>query len=342
MIRTFFSILLLPLTIWYAVAIVVRNLFYRTGIFKREKHEIPTICVGNLSTGGTGKTPHTEYLIQLLCSQMNVAVLSRGYGRKTTGFILADESATALTIGDEPLQFYKKFKNITVAVCEKRNIGVKQLSKLQNPPNVIILDDAFQHKSIIPSTSILLTEYAKPFYNDYILPYGNLREFRRAYKTADIIIITKCPQSLTDLEKQRIIRKINHKPTQKVFFSAIKYGNPVPLNNSLFSDFENLLIVSGIANPKPLYDFLGKNYQITKMEFPDHHVYSKKDICNIRKQFDEISSSSKAIITTEKDTMRLRDIIDIELFDSVPVFYLPIEIYFLDTEKQLDDIVGSL
>lgn len=343
--RKILSILLFPLTIWYAVAIGIRNLFFRTGVFKQERHVIPTICVGNLSTGGTGKTPHVEYLIRLLGDKVNLAVLSRGYGRKTNGFILANQSATAQTIGDEPLQYYKKFKNIRIAVCESRNEGVEKLQQLPNPPEVIILDDAFQHKSIVPSFKILLTEYAKPFYKDCILPFGNLREFRSASHTADIVVVTKCPKTLTASEKQRISNKVNARSGQKVLFSSIQYGNPVALTDFVFSDFDQLLIVTGIANPQPLYDFFEQDYPTERMVFPDHHTYSEKDILNIRKRFEEVSSLKKAIITTEKDAMRLNGILEFKLLNNIPIFYIPIEVYFPDSEKLFDetmlDIVTS-
>ena len=324
-IRKILSFLLFPLTVWYAIIISVRNILYCKGIFKQKQHQIPTICVGNLSTGGTGKTPHVEYLVRLLEPHFKLAILSRGYGRKTKGFFLADEHSTAKTIGDEPLQYFKKFKHTTVAVCENRNIGVETLARSSNPPEVIILDDAFQHKSIIPSLNILLTEYNKPYDKDCILPFGNLREFRSAAKKADIVVYTKCPDYIDDIIRNKMIAS---QSPRKVFFSSIQYHTPIALTEHSYCHFKTILIFSGIANPKPLHQFMGKSSEIRTITYPDHHIYTAKDLLYLKKQFDAIDSLSKAMITTEKDAMRLKNLPEFEILESIPLFYFPIEIGF--------------
>lgn len=285
-----------------------------------------SIVVGNLSVGGTGKTPHIEYLIRLL-REKKVATLSRGYGRNTKGFILADEKVDATTIGDEPFQFFSKFKNISVAVDGNRTNGIQQLEKLVNP-EVVLLDDAFQHRKVTAGYYVLLTDYNHLFADDYILPFGNLREPSMGKKRANLIIVTKCPNDITDLAKEKITQKL--KVDVPVYFSHIIYDELVYNSNSqlrLEEINQSKLIIAGIANPT---SFIEK----TKKEgdefliYSDHHEFSAQEIEKIKAK-----SANKIIITTEKDYMRLQGKID----DAV-LYYLPIKVA-LDKASQFDKTI---
>uniref|UniRef100_UPI004048722B tetraacyldisaccharide 4'-kinase n=1 Tax=Mariniflexile sp. TaxID=1979402 RepID=UPI004048722B len=302
---------------YYAVT-SLRNKLYDLGIKKSTSYDLPVICVGNLSVGGTGKTPMIEYLIELLKDDFKIATLSRGYKRKTTGFQLADASSSAETLGDEPFQFYSKFKNdILVAVDADRTHGIEQLRKLDNAPDVILLDDAFQHRKVKAGLNILLTTYSNPYFDDFVLPTGNLREPRNGAKRADIIIVTKCPYHLSEAEKNTFLKQINPKGNQSVFFSTIDYSNEIFSAESKKSmdSVNNFTLVTGIANANPLVGFLKKkNLQFEHLNFSDHHEFSQQDILEINKR--------DLIITTEKDFMRLKD--HVVLKDKL--FYLPIKV----------------
>ena len=248
------SYALFPLTMWYAVGVRFRNLFYALGIKKQEAPHITTIGVGNLSTGGTGKTPHVEYLIRLLADKYPTAVLSRGYKRKSKGYAIDDGNHDASLLGDEPAMIASKFPQVQVAVCEKRVEGVKQLMEQEQKPQLIILDDVFQHRAIKPSINILLTEYSHPYFADHILPYGDLREFKKARFRANIVIVTKCPAILNPVEKHNILHDLKLLNYQKVFFSYFAYGElqtldgqPAPVD---LRRVDNVLCVTGIAHPR--------------------------------------------------------------------------------------------
>ena len=350
------AILFFPVTIWYAVGVAFRNLSYRLKIRKSTQPEIPTIGIGNLRVGGTGKTPHTEYLIRLFERgkelstfnfQLSTYLLSRGYGRKTKGFLLADESSTAADIGDEPLMMHRKFPDLTVAVCEDRLEGLHQIKHLTLNTNsltlnsIVLLDDCYQHRRVKPGLTILLTEYSDLYVDDHILPFGNLREFRSGSRRADIIVVTKCPPLLSKQKRQKIINKLHpttqafkHSNTQTIYFSYIDYSSPLPLFNSQFSilnfQFSTLLLVSGIANPEPLKRHLERHSTVTHLSFPDHHKFSRLDCELIVKKFNNIKADNKAIVTTEKDAMRFIDSPHRHLFDDIPFFYVPIEVKFFD------------
>ncbi|MFI1745451.1 tetraacyldisaccharide 4'-kinase [Thalassobellus sediminis] len=300
--------------IYYGVT-SLRNKLYDLGLKQSTTYNFPVICVGNLSVGGTGKTPMIEYLISLLKDDYKVATLSRGYKRKTEGFQLANESSSAESIGDEPFQFYSKFnKEILVAVDSDRRNGIETLQS-NNAPEVILLDDAFQHRKVKAGFNILLTTYGNPYFNDVVLPTGNLREPRRGAKRANIIVVTKCPIGLTENEKNKIIEQIKPKSHQHVFFSSIAYANEVfSLDSSIkVEDLNDFTLVTGIANANPLVDFLNdKNLKFEHLNFKDHHEFSKEDIAVLNKK--------SRIVTTEKDFMRLKQ------YDSLKakLFYLPI------------------
>ena len=326
--------ILFPLAFLYWLVTFIRNWLYDKGIFKSFSFDIPIIAVGNLSVGGTGKTPQIEYLIRLLSDNYKVAVLSRGYKRTTKGFILADENASASSIGDEPFQFYSKFPNIQVAVDANRKSGIENLLQLPNKPDVVLLDDAFQHRKVKAGFYILLTAYDDLFCDDNILPFGNLREPSSGKKRADMIIVTKCPKDLSELAQQKIKEKLKVK--QQVFFTTIQYDDCVFGNDSqlLVSEIqsESKVLVAGIAKPKLFLDFL-KNEVDETLVFPDHHHFSKQDCEQILAK-----ANGRKIITTEKDFVRLNG-----LLPKAQLFYLPIKSTFLNTniDKTIEDYVGQ-
>ena len=326
--------ILFPLAFLYWLITFIRNWLYDKGIFKSSSFNIPIIAVGNLSVGGTGKTPQIEYLIRLLSEKYKVAVLSRGYKRTTEGFILADEKATASSIGDEPFQFYSKFSNIQVAVDANRKNGIENLLQHPNRPDVILLDDAYQHRKVKAGFYILLTAYDDLFCDDYILPFGNLREPSSGKKRADMIIVTKCPNDLSEIAQQKIREKLKVK--QQVFFTTIQYDDFVFGNDSqlLVSEIqsEGKLLVAGIAKPKLFFDFL-KNESDEALVFPDHHHFSKQDCEQILAK-----ANGRKIITTEKDFVRLNGLLPKE-----QLFYLSIKSTFLNKniDKTIEDYVGQ-
>jgi tetraacyldisaccharide 4'-kinase len=300
--------------------------------------------VGNLAVGGTGKSPMVEYLIDLLQPNYTIGTLSRGYKRKTKGYVLANEQTTALDIGDEPMQFYSKYPNIAVAVGEERLVAIPQL--LHDKPNLqaIILDDAFQHRSVKAGLNILLTEYSNLYTNDFFLPTGDLRDERSSAKRAQVIVVTKCPANLSAEKKQKILDELHPKEEQKIFFTTIEYGAPyhiITKEKRNISNYDEILLVCGIANPKPLKEFLtqtaGTYYQ---RDYSDHHIFSIDDLNDINNQFRKMDASQKFILTTEKDAVRLIKFAN-NLKD-LPLFVLPIRHAFLFNEgEQFNRVVAS-
>ena len=312
----------LPFVPVYHFITWARNSFYDLGLLNSRTYEIPIICVGNLSVGGTGKSPMVEYLIRLLGHNHKLAILSRGYKRKSKGFILAGADATVEQIGDEPLQFHSKFKDIIVAVDADRQHGIDQL--LQLGAETIILDDAYQHRRVEAGLNILLTTFAQPFYKDYTLPTGNLREPRSGAQRADIIVFTKCPQDLNDAQKAEMIHELRPLKHQKVFFSKIAYA-PVPEEIKRKDSFT---LVTGIANPKPLVTHLkNQNLEFEHLQYPDHHEFTASEI--------ELLKTKSVILTTEKDYMRLNDHISKD-----KIFFLPIEVAIGKSEEFNELIKG--
>ncbi|MCW3116635.1 MAG: lpxK [Chitinophagaceae bacterium] len=326
-----FRILLLPLALVYWLAVSMRNWFYDKNIIKAASFGLPVICIGNISVGGTGKSPMVEYLIVNMKSRFRLATLSRGYKRRTKGYALANENATALDIGDEPMQFHLKFPDVPVAVGEERIVAIPQLLHDKPGTQVIILDDAFQHRAVTAGLNILLTDYNNLFTRDFYLPTGDLRDLKSSYKRADIIIVTKCKIDLTKEESAAIIDEIQPLEQQQVFFTAIQYDQPYhimqhtvrPLNRDA-----EVLLVAGIANPAPLKKMLEENSKTYYMShFPDHHIFTIDDLKEIKKKFEKIDSGNKMILTTEKDAMRLikfRDDIS-----NLPFYVIPIRHRFL-------------
>lgn len=322
----FFRKLLFPFGFVYWVITYLRNVFYDFGILKSYTIPMKSIVVGNLSVGGTGKTPHIEYLIRLL-SEKKIATLSRGYGRKTEGFILADENVDASTIGDEPFQFYTKFPNISVAVEGNRTNGIQQLEKLVNP-DVVLLDDAFQHRKVKAGFYILLTDYSHLFSDDFILPFGNLREPSMGKKRADLIIVTKCPNDISDLAKETIKQKL--KVEVPVYFSHIVYDELV-YNSTDKMELKRIekpkLLIAGIANPTSFIDEV-KTDGDEVLIFSDHHEFSNQEIEQIKTK-----AQNRIIITTEKDYMRLKGRIDEDV-----LYFLPIKVA-IDNVSDFDKII---
>ena len=326
-----FRFILFPLSIVWGCVIWLRNKLYDIKILRSASFNFPLICVGNLAVGGTGKTPMTEYLVRMLQHQYNIATLSRGYKRKTKGFAIADDTTTAIHIGDEPMQLHKKFPGITVAVCEERIVGIPQLLHAKPGTQVIILDDAFQHREVVAGLNILLTEYNDLYTRDFILPAGNLRDVRSSSKRAEIIIVTKCKTELSEDEKQSIISELRPGNHQKIFFTKIEYTRPYHLvtkqNKDITADC-HVLLVCGIANPEPLKDWLTKITATYDMQlYRDHHIFSTDDLKEIIREFSKIESANKMIITTEKDGVRLSKY-ENELKD-LPVYVLPMQHQFM-------------
>jgi len=336
------GLLFLPLAILYGMIVFIRNKMFDIKILKSKIFPIPVISVGNLSTGGTGKTPHIEYLIRLLYNDIPIATLSRGYGRKTKGFRIVDDTATAETVGDEPLQYKKKYPGINVVIDENRTRGVSKI--LDNYPEtaVVLLDDAFQHRYVKPGLSILLTDYYKPFSHDYILPSGTLRESRAGMKRAGIIVVTKCPRVLSPISCKSMEEEMKIQSGQNVYYSYIDYGKLVPMNS--FSEkiisgkFSTILMFAGIANPYPLEDQLKSIADtVETILFRDHYQYQEKDMQKIKDVFESIFSKNKIIVTTEKDAMRINDTLLMNFFVDLPIFYLPIEVKFHKKDKDKFD-----
>jgi len=336
---TIVKILLLPFSIVYGVAVSFRNILFNTGILKSKEFNIPVICIGNITVGGTGKTPHTELIISELRKNHKVACLSRGYKRKTSGFILGKPDSTANDIGDEPRQILEKFPDILVACDAKRTRGIEKLLALPAPPEVIVLDDAFQHRYVKAGKNIVLMDYSQPVYKDHLLPAGRLRETRNALKRADYIIVTKCPDKLTPIEKRIIFKHLKIKPYQQLFFTSMQYGHIKALNPEIsvpvLNHKSSLVCVTGIAQPQPFIQHLTQTTEnITDIRFPDHHWFTTKDIREIQRIFQAIRNPDKYIFTTEKDAVRLKAC-------SLPedlknhIFYIPIEPVFINKKDLL-------
>lgn len=330
--------LLFPFAILYDVITKIRNLFFDINVLKSTKFKVPVICVGNLSVGGTGKSPQIEFLIRLLKDDYKIAVLSRGYKRKTEGFQLINDTHSAADVGDEPLQFYTKFKNdASIAVDADRTNGIQNLLKNDAGLQVVLLDDAYQHQKVRASTSILLTKYNDLYVDDFILPTGNLREARSGADRAKIIIVTKCPENLSEEKQQEIKERLKLKKHQKLFFTTISYDEKLKGSdaNLTISDLKNkeVLLVTGIANPTSLLQFLSEEkIKYTHLKYPDHYNFTSNDIEKIKTDFNKLSANNKIIVTTEKDYMRLQDQLK-------KVCYISIKNTFIKDEKLFTDFI---
>ncbi|TRX49491.1 tetraacyldisaccharide 4'-kinase [Fulvivirga sp. M361] len=340
----FISILLFPFALLYDLATRFRNHLYNIGYKRSFEFEVNTIAVGNLSVGGTGKSPMIEYLIRLLKDDFKVATLSRGYGRTTKGFRLAGEEDNAITLGDEPFQFYRKFKEqIRVAVGAERALAIPFMLAENDDIEVILLDDAYQHRSVKAGVNILLTDYSRLFYKDCILPSGRLRESGNGAKRADVIIVTKCPHNLGESDMKSIkIQLEKYNANAPIFFTGIQYGNlkpcfktgnPIEMPNKLY-------LFTGVANPRPLHNHLKDQFILTDEKiFADHHQYSESDIRKLADEIKKDHSGMTGLVTTEKDMVKFlkRDFRNI--LENLPVYYVPIETCFLQDGKLFDDLI---
>ncbi|MCS5489822.1 tetraacyldisaccharide 4'-kinase [Algoriphagus limi] len=324
----FLLFLLFPFAGIYNLVTWVRNVLFDRGILQSQKSKIPTISVGNLRVGGTGKTPMVEYLIRLFRDEYSLAILSRGYGRKTKGFLEADSTTSANQIGDEPFQIYEKFgKEVGVYVSEKRVLGVEKIQEKEEKPDLIILDDAFQHRYITPDFSILLTTWEQPFFNDYLLPMGRLRESRNGVRRADLVIVTKSPSQISKEQEEKYLRKIQKytKSNTPVFFANLKYGQPKPLFGN--SNFQNKVILfTGLADPSSMVEFCKQEYiLLASRHFPDHHHYTNQDIQSLQGLAEKYRDDNPVFLTTEKDGVKVKSLLPKGFLGEFPIFVLPIE-----------------
>ncbi|MDB5201065.1 MAG: lpxK [Ferruginibacter sp.] len=329
-----FRYLLFPFSLIYGAVIWIRNWMFDKKILKSAAFNFPIICVGNLAAGGTGKTPMTEYLVELLQDKFKTATLSRGYKRKTKGFAIANTRTTALDIGDEPMQFHEKFPHITVAVGEERLVAIPQLLHDKPDTQVIILDDAFQHRTVRAGLNIILTDFKNLYSRDLMLPAGDLRDVKASAKRADIIIVTKCKSDLSLEEKEAITKELRLKSHQQIFFTEILYAQPYHLFHRATTNIDQTtdsLLLCGIANPRPLMEFLATHVRSYDMlRYPDHHIFTSDDLKDIKKHFEKIPSGNKLILTTEKDAVRLQKY-EAEL-ENFPLYVMPIRHSFLFNE----------
>ncbi|MBA4322944.1 MAG: tetraacyldisaccharide 4'-kinase [Odoribacter sp.] len=345
------NILLYPFSLIYGAVTGIRNFMYDAGILPHHEFRLPVICVGNITVGGTGKTPHTEYLAELLSKDFRVATLSRGYRRKSSGFRIASPSDNAGDIGDEPMQIHKKYPEVIVAVDRDRVNGVKSILKEKPETEVIILDDGFQHRRITPGFTILLTDFNRLMINDHLLPYGRLRESASNMNRADIILVTKSPENISPIQRRIIVKEINKAPYQNLYFTSIEYKDPLPVFEphagrklSLSEQKREkggIVLLTGIANPLPLKEYLSGYFnEIIHLPFPDHHKFTGKDIGKVSGAFNNLVSAEKFILTTEKDAVRLREFTNLAESIQSSVFYIPVGIKFLNDDKvEFDNLI---
>lgn len=343
--NTLVRILLFPFSLVYGFIMEVRNILYESNITRSSRFSVPIISVGNLAVGGAGKTPHVEYLVRLLKPYIDVATLSRGYNRKTKGFRFVQVSDNADAVGDEPLMYARKHKDIVVAVCESRAEAIPLM--LQKFPRLqtIILDDAYQHRSIIPDMNILLSAYDLPFTRDYILPAGRLRERRSSYERADVIVVTKCPSDLSEEARTKVLKEIKPYDYQKVFFSTYSYLHPYSFFEGTIrielEDVRHMVVISAIANTSHLMKYLDSfQNEVISMEYEDHHYFTEYDIRQVRKHLDVLPEGKSIVITTEKDATRLALHYALIRELGIPLFVIPVEVNFLFGEgKTFDELV---
>lgn len=329
----YLKVLLYPFSMLYGLVMWTRNRFYDKKVLTAVEFDLPVIAVGNLSVGGTGKTPHVEHLIRILKDSFKVATLSRGYNRRSKGYLLANENSTAAQLGDEPMQFHLKFPGIEVCVGEERMLAIPQLLGEKPETQVILLDDAFQHRSVKPGLNILITDYSRRFTRDHVVPFGRLREGRKGYERANCIIVSKCPPAMTAAEKDAVRQEINPLPGQQLYFTSLKYGD-------LYDMFSNtpvnapgdttILLVCGIARPEPLLQQLKQTFrQVYLLSFPDHYYYDGHDLDKISRELGNLPGTEKMVVTTEKDAVRLQ-LKAAKLHElNIPIAVMPVEISFL-------------
>lgn len=342
----FKNLILAPLAFLYGLVVFIRNKCFDFGIIKGQKFNFPVISVGNITIGGTGKTPHTEYLIDLLQKEnFKVAMVSRGYKRKTKGLVVANEKSTARDIGDEPYQILRKFPNVAIGVGSKRKRVIEFLRKTDPSLQVVVLDDAYQHRYVVAGVSILLVNYNRLIYNDSILPYGRLRESAEECDRADIIIVTKCPQNVKPIDLRLINKNLKVKPHQKLYFSTFDYQEIYPVFSStekvwtmeqLQEVKAGMLIVTGIVSAGELYHYVEEKLgYYEKMSFRDHHHFSQKDIVRIERKYNNMTQKHKFILVSEKDAARLLS--DVSFPENLKpyVYTIPIKVKFLLDQQEI-------
>ena len=352
--------LLAPLGIFYRMAVALRNNLYDWGVLKSNRYDVPVISIGNITVGGTGKTPHTEYLIRLLRKDYKIAVISRGYKRKTKKLVLATPQSTAGEVGDEPLQIKRKFPDVIVVADGNRRRAIEFLTRempTEERPNIILLDDAFQHRRVTPTLSILLIDSNRLIYEDRLLPAGNLREPIHSKARANIVIVTKCSEKLKPIDYRLITKNLDLYPYQTLFFTAHKYGDlkpvfgdaglsDIPLPN--IKNYDDILLVTGIATPEFLQKRMNKlSKRVTSISFPDHHIFKDRELKQIEEAFDRMEGEKRLIVVTEKDAMRLTDHKGISENLKSHLYYIPIEIDFTQNrvalfEKKIRDHISNL
>jgi len=326
----------------YGMIVGLRNEMFDLKILSSKEFDFPIISVGNITVGGTGKTPHTEYIIRLLRNSLKIATLSRGYKRKTRGFLIAETNSTVKQVGDEPLQMKTKFNDVIVAVDSKRVRGIENLLALTDKPDVIILDDAYQHRYVSPGMNILLTDFNRLITKDSLLPFGRLRESATNRSRANIIIVTKCPSQLKPIEERIITKELTIRPYQNLYFTKLAYGPVQPVYPEIFTSSDKqpdnsilkgktILLVTGIANPDSLKNYLNSQSRLIQhLCFSDHHNYQDKDMDLILSRFDTLPKENRIIITTEKDMVHLRELANVSELIKRNIFYIPLEICFLN------------
>jgi len=332
--RYLLRVLTFPLSLVYGAIVGIRNILYDAGVLHSVQFSLPVISVGNLSVGGTGKTPHVEYLIRWLSQYIRIGVLSRGYRRSTRGFVEVQPTHDARQVGDEPLMYKLKYPDLPVAVAESRALGIPELLNRHPDIQTVLLDDAFQHREVHPYINILLTEYERPFFEDHLLPMGTLREGPSAMRRADMIIVTKCPERLTARQADDFIQKIRPLPHQRVFFTHYRYGHPYaffdPTNRLTLQDRHSVLLVAGIARTEYLTSHLVSQVgELYTLEFGDHHYFSARDMDEIWAQFRKINTEEKYLLTTEKDAVRLYLHRERIAQEGWPLYILPVTVEFL-------------
>jgi tetraacyldisaccharide 4'-kinase len=343
----FLKYILSPFALMYGLFMFLRRFSYSKKLFKRHTFNVPIILVGNIAVGGTGKTPHVEYLIDLLSESYRISCLSRGYKRKSKGFIRANVDESAHIIGDEPAQYKQKYKDlIDVAVCENRVKGIREILKFEPKTDIIIMDDGFQHLSVKPGLSIILSDFYNLYTHDYPMPFGRLREFKSAAQDADIIVITKCPIMVSPLEIKNIRSELKLQNHQSLLFSHFKYGEWIPLTQSAKEvatcmKSTQILLVTGIANSYPILAYAReKCIELKELKFGDHQEFTPKDIQAIKNEYDAMLSKSKIILTTEKDAMRFSCMVDQNTLNLLPIFYVPIKVAFQEPfGKEFNQII---
>lgn len=340
--KSIIPLIFAPFALLFGLVTYLRNSAFNLNFFKTYKIPTKSILVGNLAVGGTGKTPHVFYISNLLSKKFKVSILSRGYGRLSKGFKTVFANSFSDQVGDEPLLLKNRLNHVEVAVCESRKDGVMQLNKLFES-DVIVLDDAFQHRKVKAGLSILLTEFNRPFFNDFPMPSGRLREFRLGKKRADLVVVTKCPEKLSEQEKRFFIDKIGFKPSN-VFFSKIVYAPFQPFSSVKLSSFKSVLLVSAIADDSKIVEYLSNSFYVKTFKFRDHHIFTKEDITKIHLKFEPLPLNDTIILTTEKDFVKLREFDEV-INSKYPWYFLPIDIEIdreIEFNQKLISYVGTI